>query len=106
MWLVTRYIRFVLYQVTSYLCPSFCELWVMLSCTLQTLANTSAMRSVVSIYNAVGEGPTSTPQEVFVGEAGEDCLAFCGHVHHCPIELTTNTRPSTLCPLLIHCVRE
>ena len=24
----------------------------------------------MSVYNAVGEGPTSTPQEVFVGEAG------------------------------------
>lgn len=26
----------------------------------------------LSVYNAVGEGPTSSPQEVFVGEAGED----------------------------------
>lgn len=24
----------------------------------------------MSVYNAVGEGPTSPPQEVFVGEAG------------------------------------
>lgn len=24
----------------------------------------------LSVYNAVGEGPSSTPQEVFVGEAG------------------------------------
>lgn len=30
------------------------------------------MRSIrMSVYNAVGEGPTSTPQEVFVGEAGK-----------------------------------
>lgn len=28
----------------------------------------------MSVYNAVGEGPLSPPQEVFVGEAGE-CLA-------------------------------
>lgn len=25
----------------------------------------------LSVYNAVGEGPISTPQEVFVGEAGK-----------------------------------
>lgn len=25
----------------------------------------------VSVYNAAGEGPTSVPQEVFVGEAGK-----------------------------------
>lgn len=25
----------------------------------------------MSVYNAVGEGPLSPPQEVFVGEAGE-----------------------------------
>lgn len=25
----------------------------------------------MSVYNAVGEGPPSPPQEVFVGEAGE-----------------------------------
>lgn len=25
----------------------------------------------MSVYNAVGEGPSSPPQEVFVGEAGE-----------------------------------
>lgn len=25
----------------------------------------------LSVYNAVGEGPTSSPQEVFVGEAGK-----------------------------------
>lgn len=24
----------------------------------------------LSVYNAVGEGPSSAPQEVFVGEAG------------------------------------
>lgn len=26
----------------------------------------------MSVYNAVGEGPTSSPQEVFVGEAGKN----------------------------------
>lgn len=26
----------------------------------------------LSVYNAVGEGPTSSPQEVFVGEAGKN----------------------------------
>lgn len=29
----------------------------------------------MSVYNAVGEGPTSPPQEVFVGEAGA-CASF------------------------------
>lgn len=38
----------------------------------------------LSVYNAVGEGPISTPQEVFVGEAGE-CLSL-------------QTRTSTLSP--------
>ena len=28
-----------------------------------------------SVYNAVGEGPISSPQEVFVGEAGEGQLS-------------------------------
>lgn len=28
----------------------------------------------MSVYNAVGEGPTSSPQEVFVGEAGKTCI--------------------------------
>lgn len=32
----------------------------------------------MSVYNAVGEGPTSTPQEVFVGEAGV-CVRFLLH---------------------------
>lgn len=27
----------------------------------------------MSVYNAVGEGPLSPPQEVFVGEAGMYC---------------------------------
>uniref|UniRef100_A0A4W6E2G0 Sidekick cell adhesion molecule 2 n=1 Tax=Lates calcarifer TaxID=8187 RepID=A0A4W6E2G0_LATCA len=31
--------------------------------------NTSAYEIRMSVYNAVGEGPTSSPQEVFVGEA-------------------------------------
>lgn len=31
----------------------------------------------MTVYNAVGEGPLSPPQEVFVGEAGEPCLP-CG----------------------------
>lgn len=30
----------------------------------------------LSVYNAVGEGPISAPQEVFVGEAG-----MCRHAH-------------------------
>lgn len=30
----------------------------------------------MSVYNAVGEGPSSPPQEVFVGEAGEHHLLF------------------------------
>lgn len=30
----------------------------------------------MSVYNAVGEGPLSPPQEVFVGEAGEHHLPF------------------------------
>lgn len=28
----------------------------------------------MSVFNAVGEGPTSSPQEVFVGEAGKTCV--------------------------------
>lgn len=32
----------------------------------------------LSVYNAVGEGPISTPQEVFVGEAGEHSGEFTG----------------------------
>lgn len=28
----------------------------------------------MSVYNAVGEGPTSSPQEVFVGEAGKSFI--------------------------------
>lgn len=39
----------------------------------------------LSVYNAVGEGPISTPQEVFVGEAGE--------------HLSLHTRTSILSPL-------
>lgn len=31
----------------------------------------------LSVYNAVGEGPSSAPQEVFVGEAGMFPLALC-----------------------------
>lgn len=30
----------------------------------------------MSVFNAVGEGPTSSPQEVFVGEAGKSCITF------------------------------
>lgn len=34
----------------------------------------------MSVYNAVGEGPTSPPQEVFVGEAGTHTSChFCHH---------------------------
>lgn len=32
----------------------------------------------LSVYNAVGEGPISTPQEVFVGEAGEHSSDLTG----------------------------
>lgn len=34
----------------------------------------------MSVYNAVGEGPSSPPQEVFVGEAGmrASCLGWGG----------------------------
>ena len=31
----------------------------------------------LSVYNAVGEGPSSAPQEVFVGEAGMFLLSLC-----------------------------
>lgn len=31
----------------------------------------------LSVYNAVGEGPSSAPQEVFVGEAGMFLLLLC-----------------------------
>lgn len=31
----------------------------------------------LSVYNAVGEGPISAPQEVFVGEAGTCLLTQC-----------------------------
>lgn len=31
----------------------------------------------LSVYNAVGEGPSSSPQEVFVGEAGMFHLSPC-----------------------------
>lgn len=32
----------------------------------------------MSVYNAVGEGPLSPPQEVFVGEAGESRVLIQG----------------------------
>lgn len=32
----------------------------------------------MSVYNAVGEGPSSPPQEVFVGEAGMHASCLCG----------------------------
>lgn len=31
----------------------------------------------LSVYNAVGEGPSSAPQEVFVGEAGMFLFSLC-----------------------------
>lgn len=31
----------------------------------------------MSVYNAAGEGPTSSPQEVFVGEAGTIWTTVC-----------------------------
>lgn len=33
----------------------------------------------MSVYNAVGEGPPSPPQEVFVGEAGESDILGCSN---------------------------
>lgn len=40
----------------------------------------------MSVYNAVGEGPPSPPQEVFVGEAGESqpLLGAAGRGLGCP----------------------
>lgn len=37
----------------------------------------------MSVYNAVGEGPSSPPQEVFVGEAGMRASCLCGEGATC-----------------------
>lgn len=37
----------------------------------------------MSVYNAVGEGPSSPPQEVFVGEAGMHASCLCGEGASC-----------------------
>lgn len=64
----------------------------------------------MSVYNAVGEGPPSPPQEVFVGEAGESCTGAslgaaggglgCPGAPHGPAKAVTVTLspPSAQCP--------
>ncbi|KPP73215.1 protein sidekick-2-like [Scleropages formosus] len=49
------------------------------SYTVRTVNNLSKHKRYeirLSVYNAVGEGPVSSPQEVFVGEAGERDVTF------------------------------
>lgn len=41
-------------------------------CTFVDLMKHKRYEIRMSVYNAVGEGPTSSPQEVFVGEAGKN----------------------------------
>lgn len=48
----------------------------------------------MSVYNAVGEGPPSPPQEVFVGEAGEFARGGWNILVHCPMSLCPPCIPS------------
>lgn len=59
-------------------CPIIMPLWVTL---LADLSKHKRYEIRLSVYNAVGEGPSSAPQEVFVGEAGMFLTCSIG-VHH------------------------
>lgn len=77
--------------------------WLMFTSTAE-LSKHKRYEIRMSVYNAVGEGPTSPPQEVFVGEAG--MYTSCQLCQHCLIQqplLTSSVQSVLLQRLVFRC---